>query len=80
MDFRKLSKAFKQKEYPLPTINEMFQNIRGFSFASTIDLNMDYLSIPLTEETQKLLTIITQFGFFECYVLPMGIKPAKDIF
>jgi hypothetical protein len=58
----------------------MFQNIRGFVFASTIDLNMGYLSIPLTPETQKLLTIVTQFGFFECCVLPMGIKPATDIF
>jgi hypothetical protein len=41
---------------------------------------MGYLSIPLTEQTQKLLTIVTTFGFFECCVLPMGIKPATDIF
>jgi hypothetical protein len=80
MDFCKLNSILKRKEYPLPTINEMFQNIRGFLFASTIDLNMGYLSIPLTQETQMLLTIITPFGFFECCVLPMGIKPATDIF
>ena len=80
MDFRKLNSILKQKEYPLPTINEMFQNIRGFIFASTIDLNMGYLSIPLTPDTQKLLTIVTPFGFFECCVLPMGVKPATDIF
>jgi hypothetical protein len=80
MDFRKLNSVLKQKEYPLPSIDEMFQNIRGFIFASTIDLNMGYLSIPLTVETQKLLTIVTQFGFFECCVLPIGIRPATDIF
>ena len=80
MDFCKLSSVLKRKEYPLPTINKMFQNIRGFLFASTIDLKMGYLSILRTTETQKLLTIITPFGFFECCVLPMGIKLATDIF
>ena len=77
---RKLNSVLKRKECPLPTIEKMFPNIRGFIFASTIDLNMGYLSIPLTIETQKLLTIVTQFGFFECRVLPMGIRPATDIF
>ena len=41
---------------------------------------MSYLSIPLTDETKKILTIVTMFGIFECCVLPMGIKPATDIF
>ena len=38
----------KPYEYTLPTIDEMFQNIGGFTFASVTDLNMGYLSIPLT--------------------------------
>ena len=80
MDFRKLNSVLKQKEYTLPTIVEMFQNISGFIFASTINLNMGYLSIPLTAEMQKLLTIVTQFGFFQCCELPMGVRPATDIF
>ena len=41
---------------------------------------MGYLLIPLTAKTKELLTIVTQFGFFECCVLPMGIRPATDIF
>jgi hypothetical protein len=80
MDFRRINSVLKRKEYPLPTIDEMFQNIRGFVFASTIDLNMGYLSIPLTEATQALLTIVTTFGFFQPLMLPMGARPATDIF
>ena len=80
IDFRQLNTVLKRKEYPLPTIDEIFQDIGGFTFASVVDLNMGYLSIPLTEETKKILTIVTMFGFFECCVLPMGIKPATDIF
>ena len=47
MDFRKLNSVLKRKEYPLQTIDKMFQNIRRFTFASVIGLNMGYLSIPL---------------------------------
>ena len=80
IDFCRINQCLKCKEYPLPTIDEIMQDINGFVFTSVIDLNMGYLSIPLTEPTKKLLTIVTTFGFFECCVLPMGIKPATDIF
>ena len=58
----------------------MLQDVSGFILSSVIDLNMGYLSIPLCKESRKLLTITTQYGFFESCVLPMGIKPASDIF
>lgn len=80
IDFCWLYRVLKQKEYQLPTIDWIFQNIHGFLFASVIDLNMGYLSFLLTAPTWKLLTIVTTFGFFKCYVLPMGIKPATKIF
>jgi hypothetical protein len=48
--------------------------------SSVIDLNTGYLSIPLYKDTQELNTIVTTFKFFECCVLPMGIRPATDIF
>jgi hypothetical protein len=80
MDFCQINKVLKRKEYPLPTIDELFQDIKGFEFASVVDLNMGYLSIPLTDESKALLTIVTMFGFFECCVLPMGVNPATDIF
>jgi hypothetical protein len=41
---------------------------------------MGYLSIPLTEKTQRLLTIVTPFSFFEKCILPMDVKPTTDIF
>ena len=41
---------------------------------------MGYLSIPLNEPARKLLAIVFPFGYFECLVLPQGVKPAKDIF
>jgi hypothetical protein len=34
----------------------------------------------VTKEMAKVLTVVTFFGVFECVVLPMGVKPATDIF
>ena len=78
--FRKLNEWLERKEYPLPTIDELLTNIRGFNFASVIDLNMGYLSIPLTGESKQLLTIVTPFECYECKSSPMGVMPATDIF
>ena len=55
--------SVKRQEYPLPTIDELFQDIKGFEFASVIDLNTGYLLILLTDESKALLTIVTMFGF-----------------
>ncbi len=52
----------------------------AFFLGSVIELNMGYLLIPLCTEWRKLLTITTQYGFFESCVLPIGIKPASGIF
>ena len=41
---------------------------------------MGRLSIPLDEAARKLLTIVFSFGYFECLVLPQGVKSATDIF
>lgn len=55
----------------------MFQ---GFNQASDLDLNMGYMSMPLTDFARKLLTIVIPFGFYECCVLPIGVSPATDKF
>ena len=80
IDFRRINQCLKQKEYTLPTIEEILQEISGFMLASVVDLNMGYLSIPLCTESRKLLTNTTHYGFIDSCVLPMGIKPASNIF
>ena len=45
-----------------------------------IDPNMGYLSILLTKEAKKLLTISTPFRYYNCEELTMGVIPAADIF
>ncbi len=49
IDFHQLNSVLKHKEYPFWRLTKCLQHICGYVFASVIDLNMGYLSIPLTE-------------------------------
>jgi hypothetical protein len=47
-DFRELNKRISRKPYPIPKIQEMLQNLEGFAYATSIDLNMGYYHIELS--------------------------------
>ncbi len=46
-DFRGLNKSLKRSPYPMPKILDTFKGLNKFKYATTIDLNMGYYSIPL---------------------------------
>ena len=39
-DFRQLNKRLQRKPYPIPKILDMMQTLQGFTYATTLDLNM----------------------------------------
>jgi hypothetical protein len=80
IDFRRIYSALVRREYPLWATEEILTSIKGFLYATSIDLNMGYPSIPLNDEARKILTIIMPFGAYECLTLPMGVMPALDLF
>ena len=80
VDFRQVNKCLIQQEFPLSMTEEILKSIKGFMYASSLDLNMGYPSIPLNDKAKSILTIITPFGAYECLTLPMGVMPASDIF
>ena len=56
------------------------QNLQGFKYATSLDLNMGYYTIRLSLKAQEMCTILTPWGEFSYTRLPMGIAPASDIF
>jgi len=79
-NFRGLNKCLKQKPYPMPKIPDMFKGMERFRYATTIDLNMGYYSMKLSEQAKNLCVICLPWGLYEYNVLRQGIKPATDIF
>ena len=79
-DLRELNKRIKRKPFPIPKITDMLQKLEGFSYATSLDLNMGYYHIELTPDSSRLCTIVLPWGKYEYRKLPMGLCNSPDIF
>ncbi len=69
-----------RKPFPIPKISTVLQEIEGFSYATTLDLNMGYYTIRLDQDASKIFTIIFPWGKYSYKRLVMGIAGSRDIF
>jgi hypothetical protein len=60
--------------YPLPTIDQAFEQFAGAVKLSVLDLNFAYYQIPLSERSRRITAFCKPFGLFEFNRLPMGIS------
>ena len=58
----------------------VLQEIKGFSYATALDLNMGYYTIRLDPDASKICTVIFPWGKYSYKRLPMGIAGSPDIF
>ena len=58
----------------------VLQEIKGFSHATALDLNMGYYTIRVDPDASKICTIIFPWGQYSYKRLPMGIAGSPDIF
>ena len=79
-DFREVNKRLVRKPFPLPKITVMLQEVDGFTYATSLDLNMGYYTIRLDPDSQKICTVIFPWGKYSYLRLPMGIAGSPDIF
>jgi hypothetical protein len=79
-DFRELNKRIVRKPYPIPKISTTLQELEGFTYATTLDLNMGYYTMRLDPTAAKICTILFPWGKFLYQRLPMGFARSADIF
>ncbi len=79
-DFRELNKHIVRKPYPFHKISTTLQELEGFTYATTLDLNMGYYTIRLDRAAAKMCTIIFLWGKYSYQKLPMGFAGLADIF
>ena len=79
-DFRELNKRIKRKPFPIPKVQDLLLKLEGFTYATSLDLNMGYYHIGLTTKSKQMCTIVLPWGKYEYQKLPMGLCNSPDIF
>ncbi len=79
-DFWEVNKRLVRKPFPIPKISTVLQEIKGFSYATALDLNMGYYTIRLDPDASKICMIIFPWGKYSYKRVPMGIAGSLDIF
>jgi hypothetical protein len=79
-NFRVLNECIVRKLYPITKISTTLQELKGFTYAMALDLNMGYYTIRLDPTAAKMCTIIFPWGKYSYQRLPMGFAQLADIF
>jgi hypothetical protein len=79
-NFWEVDKRLIRKPCPIPKISTVLQELEGFTFATALDLNMDYYTIRLDPNASRICTIVFPWGKYSYKRLPMGNAGSPDIF
>ena len=75
-----LNKAICREHYPMNSIEDIVTRLHGSKYFSTLDANMGYYQIKLTEKSSMLTTFNTPFGRYRYMRMPMGLKCSGEVF
>ncbi|GKB24191.1 putative reverse transcriptase domain-containing protein [Tanacetum coccineum] len=80
IDYRKLNKLTVKNRYPLPRIDDLFDQLQGSSVYLKIDLRSGYHQLRVREEDIPKTALRMRYGHYEFQVMPFGLINAQAVF
>nr|GEW92473.1 putative reverse transcriptase domain-containing protein [Tanacetum cinerariifolium] len=80
IDYQELNKLTIKNKYPLPRIDDLFDQLQGSSVYSKIDLRFGYHQLCIGGEDIPVTVFRTRYGHYEFQVMSFGLTNAPAVF